>query len=476
MSLYLQVFNKAKENRTKMSNIDNRKMFTTTQIIMISFLAAIIIGGLILTLPCMSADGKRTVFPDALFTATTSVCVTGLVTVSTASHWSTLGHIIILILIQIGGMGTITLVTMGSIVMRRRIPLGERLLIKDAFNMDTTVHMVHFLRNAFFGIFTVEAAGALLYSFNFVPIFGIRRGIWYSIFHSISAFCNAGIDIIGNNSLVPYAGNIGINLITMSLIILGGLGFTVWWELLDLFKNRISRLFNKHRDRVSSPLSHHTKVVLTMTAALIFIAAAAYWLFEHNNPLTIGQEPLGIQLMECLFESVSTRTAGFATFSQKGLLFSSVMLTVILMFIGGSPTGTAGGIKTTTAAVLFLELKSVIQGEGDAVCFRRRIPRGTVRKAFAVFCISAAAGCIAVLLLYLMQPGQAGDIVFEVFSALGTVGLTRDFTPLLELPGKILIIICMYLGRVGPISIMLALTAKESKSRSRYVDGNIRVG
>ena len=183
MSLYLQVFNKAKENRTKMSNIDNRKMFTTTQIIMISFLAAIIIGGLILTLPCMSADGKRTVFPDALFTATTSVCVTGLVTVSTASHWSTLGHIIILILIQIGGMGTITLVTMGSVVMRRRIPLGERLLIKDAFNMDTTVHMVHFLRNAFFrNSYGCEAAGALLYSFNFVPLFGIRRGIWYSIF------------------------------------------------------------------------------------------------------------------------------------------------------------------------------------------------------------------------------------------------------------------------------------------------------
>lgn len=447
-------------------------VLSTTQTIILSFLAVIMLGSLLLMMPVMSASGRPTPFDDACFTATSSVCVTGLVTVPTFSHWSLIGKIMILCLIQIGGMGTIMLATAILIAVNQKISLHARLLIQDAFNLNNLQGLVHFMSNTFKGILIVEAFGALAYSAVFIPEYGTLRGLWYSVFHAVSAFCNAGLDILGETSLEPYVHNIWLCTVTMILIVLGGLGFTVWQELLENAK----KLFKQSRNKKRLYLSQHAKTVLVMTALLIAVGCGFFLLFEYNNPKTIGNFSFGRKVLAALFQSVTTRTAGFATIPQASLLTPSVILSTFLMFIGGSPSGTAGGIKTTTVAVLCLELRSVVRGEKYAHCFKRRILHDDVRKAFAVFAISLITSFLALLLLTLFQQGAHLDIFFEVYSALGTVGLSRDFTTTLNLFSKFVIIACMFFGRVAPISIMFALSKKSLGGGIEYARGNIRVG
>jgi len=450
------------------------KHFSTTQIIILSFFAAILTGAVLLTLPVSAADGRSTPFIDALFTSATSVCVTGLVTVTTASHWSSFGHIIILALIQTGGLGVVTMTMTVMLALGKKISMRNRMLLGDSFNMDTLKGLVNFLRRVFAGTFIVEGIGALCYLPVFVPEYGVLTGVWYSVFHSVSAFCNAGIDLIGDSSFMPYVHNVWVNAVTMCLIVLGGIGFIVWWDLIRVVRLKLSK--DTRRSSGFHNVSLHSKIVLSMTLFLIVYGTIMYLVFEFNNPDTIGNYTLGEKLLAAMFQSVTTRTAGFATISQKGLSSPSVILSVMLMFIGGSSVGTAGGVKTGTIAVILVTVMATVRGQADITCFNRRVSTKTARKAIAITLISFMASIIALTAMFLLEQGNPADIVFEVYSALGTAGLTRDYTPLMALPGKIIIIICMFLGRIGPISMVIAFTMRDKQSAGHLPEESITVG
>ena len=367
---------------------------STTQIILLSFLGVILIGSVLLSLPVSSAGGRAVPYIDALFTATTATCVTGLVTVSTAATWSVFGQAVILLLIQIGGLGIITFMTAVMLLFNRKIGISDRLLIQDAFNLSTLSGIVAFVKKVLIGTLTVESIGACFYMTVFVPQFG-ARGIWVSVFNSVSAFCNAGMDIIGENSLCDYSGNALITLTTAALIILGGLGYIVWWDVSRVIKNR-----KQNGGRFFKSLTLHSKIVLISTAFLL------------------------------------------------------------LMFIGGSPVGTAGCIKTVTAAVLLSITVSLISGKNSVSLFGRTISKQSVYKAVAVTVMSFSVMFVSTLLLSAVTNAPALDILFETVSATATVGLSRSLTGALNLLGKLIIIFTMYFGRVGPISIAIAFGGK----------------
>lgn len=451
-----------------------KKHLTATQIIILSFLFAVLLGALLLSLPVSAVDGQATSFIDALFTAVTSVCVTGLVVVPTATHWSLFGHIVILILIQVGGLGVITITTTILMILGKKISLSSRMLIGAAFNLDTLKGLVRFLRRVFKGTFLMEGIGMLCFLPVFVPEYGLAKGVWFSVFHAVSAFCNAGIDLVGDSSFMPYAHNVWVNIVTMILIIMGGIGFVVWWDVIAVLKKRKNMEIPK--GTVFRNFSLHTKIVLSMTVFLILSGTFFFFLFEYNNPLTMGNDTLGQKLMESLFQSVTTRTAGIATISQKGLTTPSIITALILMFIGGSSVGTAGGVKTTTAAVLILAVRSTVQGREDVNCFGRRISEKTVRKSLSIIVISFIASVAAIIAMMIFEKGTSADIIFEVYSALGTVGLSRDFTMSVGMVGKWILSVCMFLGRIGPITMVIAFTMKDKQSSVRLPEEKITVG
>lgn len=453
-----------------------RKMkFTTTQMIVFGFFAAIMIGSGLLMLPFATKPGQTTEYVDALFTATSSICVTGLTTVVTLTHWSTFGHVVILFLIQFGGLGVITFTTTILMIMRKRITLGERLLIQEAYNLETLRGLVRLTKRIIKGTFIVEGIGALLYSIKFVPEFGLLSGIWRSVFNSVSAFCNAGMDIVGEYSLAPYVSSPLINFTTMALIVLGGIGFPVWWDIVSgincIIREKVS--FRKFVRR----LRLHTKIAVIVTVILISVGTVMFFILEYNNPDTIGNLSIGDKVMASLFQSVTTRTAGFFTIPQESLTNDSGLVTIILMFIGGSPSGTAGGIKTVTFAMIILAAISVIKGKENVELFNRRISDFYIKKALAVTLVSASVLVISTIALSMLQNGNMLDMIFESTSALATVGLSRAVTSTLHFWGKIVIIITMYLGRIGPISLALALTLKGAKRSGRQLpEENVSIG
>ena len=437
----------------------NKKIkFTTTQIILFSFLLVILLGSLLLTLPISSANGKSVDYLDALFTATTSTCVTGLVTVPTYSTWSIFGQIIILILIQIGGLGVVAFMALFMIIINKKLRLKDNQLIQDAFNLNTMDGLKKFIKHVFIGTFIIEGIGALLYMIVFIPDYG-AKGIWMSIFNSISAFCNAGIDIIGNNSLGDYATNPIINFTTSMLIILGGLGFIVWWDIL-----RVVKEFKNKKFRCFRSLTLHSKIVLSSTVVLIFGGALLILIFEYKNPSTIGGLNLFDQIQISLFQSITTRTAGFASVPQENLTNASTLICLVLMFIGGSPVGTAGGIKTITIVSLVAVAIASIKNKKEVVLFNRNLSREVTRKAVAVFCMSFIIMFTSTILLSLTTDRSVADILYETVSATATVGLSRNLTSSLNMWGKLIIILTMYLGRIGPISMAIAFKSKKEES------------
>ena len=428
----------------------NKKLsLSTTQIIMMSFLVVILAGSLLLALPISSASGDAVPYVDALFTATTATCVTGLVTLPTVTTWSIFGQAVILVLIQVGGLGVITIMSALMILLHKRMGIGDRLLLQDAFNLNSLSGIVRFVKRVLLGSFLVEGIGALLYMIVFVPEFG-PKGIWISVFTSISAFCNAGIDIIAENSLCNYATNPIINTVTGLLIILSGIGYIVWWDVMSLAANKHKSFRN---------LTLHSKIAIVTTVILIFGGGILIFLFEYNNPLTIGNLSVFDKIQVSLFQSVTTRTAGFATVPQQNLTNASSILCLLLMFIGGSPVGTAGGIKTVTIAVLMVSALATIQNKQEVSLFNRNISKQAVNKAVAVAMMSFAIMFTSTILLSAVSNADALDILFETVSATATVGLTRDLTPYLNTAGKMIVIGTMYLGRVGPISLALALNS-----------------
>ena len=439
-----------------------RPLVSTTHIILMSFLIAILIGALLLSLPISSADGKAKPFLDALFTATTSTCVTGLVVTPTISSWSAFGQVVILILIQVGGLGVITIMSGLMILLHKKIGIGDRVLLQDAFNLNSLSGLVRFVKKVVAGTLIIEGIGALLYMTVFIPEFG-AKGIWISVFTSVSAFCNAGIDIIAENSLCNYALNPVINIVTCVLIVLGGIGYIVWWDVLRVLKS--TRI--KKKVRFFRNLTLHSKIAITATLLLIFIGAAFIFAFEYNNPQTMGDYTLLQKIEVSIFQSITTRTAGFATVPQENLTNASAIVCLLLMFIGGSPVGTAGGIKTVTFAVIVVAAIASICNKGDAEVFGRRLTKQAVSKAVAVTSMSFIIMFSSTVLLSAVTDANALDIIFETVSVTATVGLTRNLTASLGNIGKLIIIITMFLGRVGPIS--LAVAFKRSKDNQDIV-------
>ena len=445
------------------------------QILALGFMGVILAGGVLLSLPF--CNRQPITFSDALFTSTTAVCVTGLVTVTPAVQFTLAGQIILLILIQIGGLGIIACAVGFLLLLRRQITVKERIVIQETYNMEAPGGMVAMILRVIKGTLAVETAGAVLYAFRFIPEFGVLRGIWYAVFHAVSAFCNAGIDILGDTSFQKYVGDPIINITTVLLIIVSGIGFSVWQDLISNGRRiRRREIPNKWW---FTRLRLHSKLAIVTTLILLIGGTVCIFLMERNNPATLGNLSTGEKWMAAFFHSTSTRTAGFATVSQSGLYTQSKFLSCILMFIGGSPGGTAGGVKTTTVAMVVLTCLSVFRGGEQVECFGRRLSGKNIRMGFAVIMTAVTvlfAGTIAITVFEPQVPFI--DILYEAFSAVGTVGLTADLTPTLSSASHMVLIVMMYIGRIGPISLALLFSGmSKPKERARELpEQRIMVG
>ena len=450
--------------------------FNTNLIILNGFLVALLVGTILLMLPVSSASGNGTDFITALFTATTSLCVTGLVVVPTYAYWSIFGKVIILILIQLGGLGIISFTIGFLIIIGKKISLKERKMIHESYNLDSAQGVLKILRKIFGITVKIEGIGAILYSIQFIPEYGIVKGICYSVFHSVSAFCNAGIDIIGNDSFVKYHGNVLVNFTTVMLIICGGIGFIVWLDIGGI----ISEIRNKklRPNKFIERMKLHTKLVLITTAILVGGGFLFILLFEYNNPDTLGNMTFGNKCLAALFEAVTLRTAGFITVPQAGFRDGTFMIMCGMMIVGGSPLGTAGGIKTTTLALVFLLTWTTIKGKDDIEVCRRRINKQNVRSAVAIGTIVLSILAVAIMALSFTECAPLKVITFEAVSALGTVGLSMDFTASLTAIGKLIIVVLMFFGRVGPITIAMAMTGRARKDRKikNYPEKRVMIG
>lgn len=451
---------------------EKRNMQITTKIL-IGFLIAILVGSALLSLPIAVVSGTPD-YMTALFTSTSAVCVTGLSVVPAFSHWTLFGKIVILMLIQLGGLGIVVLTSFVMLILNKKFSLRDRMLIQGAFGLSSMQDMVIFVKRVIKGTIVVEAIGMFVYMIVFVPRYGIARGIWYSCFHAISAFCNAGIDIMGPNSLMGYSSSALMLFNTAILIILGGIGFVVWWDFVDLWKRvRNKELAPRYFFR---NLRTHTKIVLIVNGVLIAAGMLLTFLFEYKNPATIGNMTLPDKLLNSFFQSVTLRTAGFVSFSQTDLTEASVLTGCIFMLIGGSPVGTAGGIKTITVAVLFFSVLSITQGKKETVAFHKTINAGMVRRAMAVTAISISVLLGFTVILLATNEVSLSDGMYEVTNAIATVGLSRNVTPTLNEIGKIVIMICMYLGRVGPLTMFMSFGQRAGKKHKiHYAEANIIV-
>lgn len=453
------------------------RKLNTAQIITLGFAGVIFVGGIILWFPFCTVPGEKTSFTDAIFTATTCVCVTGLVTVTTASHWTGIGKIVILLLIQIGGIGVVSLTSIIFIKLNKKISMRNRRMIQESYNLDQMSGLVKVVKRVISCIFGAEVIGTVLFSLRFIPQFGFNKGIIQSVFTSVSAFCNAGVDILGENSLAPYVNDPLVNLTTMGLIIIAGLGFIVWWDVADKLKKIATKKLSPKRFFRSLRL--HSKLVLVTTAALIAGGTVLIFVFEYENINTIGAMSLPDKLMASAFQSVTTRTAGFFTVDQSAFSNASVILCLFLMFIGGSPMGTAGGIKTTTLAIMGLSISANLRGKRDVESHYRKIRENYIRSAVVVTSIGVSVLLVmAILLSAAMPKASLTDILYEITSAIGTVGLSRGLTAELTVMGKWIVILTMYLGRIGPLTLATAVVirARRGSENAHLAEEDIMIG
>ncbi|MCI8664525.1 MAG: Trk family potassium uptake protein [Hungatella sp.] len=453
------------KQRTGEKREKRRESLTQTQFIAFGFFVLIMTGALLLTLPFASRDGRSMNFLGALFTATSASCVTGLVVADTWSQWSLFGQLVIITLIQIGGLGFITIGVYVSILLRRRIGLKERGLMQESTSALQIGGIVRLTKKIIVGTAIFEGTGALLLAIRFIPQYGFSRGIFYGIFHSVSAFCNAGFDLMGHyepyNSLSAYYDDWLVNLVIMSLIIIGGIGFIVWD---DISRNKL---------HVKKYLLQ-TKIVLLTTIFLVFGGGLAFYYLEKD--LLMADMSVSGKILSSLFSSVTARTAGFNTIDTGALSDGSKLLTIILMFIGGSPGSTAGGVKTTTIVVLLLYVHASIQRTYGVNVFGRRLEEEAIKQASSVFTINLFLALSVSLIIMAVQPMSLSDTLFETFSAIGTAGMTtgitRDLVPL----SRLLIILLMYCGRIGSMSFALAFTQSKRITRVRNPVERINVG
>lgn len=439
----------------------NRLELNPPRFLVAGFGALIILGAILLNLPIATNDDASIGFINALFTSASAVCVTGLTVVNTAEYWSLFGKIIILILIQIGGLGFMTSATIMALLIGKKISLKERLIIKEQLNQDALSGMVRLTKYVILSTFMIESIGAIFLSTRFIPRFGLAKGIWFSIFHAISAFCNAGFDIIGN-SMVSFVGDFTINITICLLIIIGGLGFSV---LIDISNKKSFKR-----------LSLHSKLVLSISFMLILIGMLIIFVVERNNPDTLAELSNGEKVLASFFQGVIPRTAGFNSIDISKIYDTTAFIMIILMFIGGSPGSTAGGIKTTTFGATLLTTLAVIRGNKDVVAFNRRLNQDIINRSLAIVSIGLILILTVSIVLTITEEFSFLDVLFETTSAFGTVGLTRGITPNLSDVGKLVITLTMYAGRVGPLTMAFAFAKRQKQSLYRHSEENIIVG
>jgi len=433
-----------------------------SRILVFGFLSVILIGTVLLMLPQASASHKSMTFIDALFTAVSAVCVTGLIVVDTATHFSRFGQIVILFLLQIGGLGIMTMTTFFVILLGRNIGLKQKIFLKQDLKQQSLIGIKHVFYSVLIFTLVIELSGAVLLFFEFKESFPIQTAIFHSIFHSISAFCNAGFSTF-SNSLENYAASLLVNIVIMILIILGGLGFVV---LIELF-----------RYKKAGRLSLHAKMVLIITIVLIIVGFFVILFVEWGNSDTLKNKSFKEKILTSLFQSVTPRTAGFNTIPIYKMRDASIFLVILLMIIGASPGGTGGGIKTTTFGLIILSVLATISGEEEIVINKIRIKKTIALKAAAITAVFIFISLLFIFILFLTENARAVDIVFEVFSAMGTVGLSLGLTSKLSVIGKIIISFAMFIGRVGPITLAVAIRFKtRSTAGVKFPEERVEVG
>lgn len=435
-----------------------------SRVLTLGIIGIILVGSLLLNLPMASKDGESIGFINAFFTATSSVSLTGLVVVNTAFHWTIFGKVVIIALIQMGGLGFMTLTTLIAMILGKKIGLRDRLIIQEQLNQFQLSGVVKLTKYVIKATLMIEGIGALFLSFKFVPQYGLVKGVLYSAFHSISAYCNAGFDILGN-SMVEHVGDPILILGTASLIVIGGLGYTVYLDL-------ASKKFKY------SKLSLHSKLVLKINVLLLVIGFLFIFVFEYNNKATLGSLNLYEKIMASIYQSVVPRTAGFNSIDIGGLRVGTAFMMIILMFIGGSPSSTAGGIKTTTFGVLLVTVISTIRGKDDVEIMEKRLSNRIIKRAVSVVAVSGILVTSVVMILSITEKHEFLDLVFETVSGFATVGVTRGITSDLTDLGKVIVALTMFTGKVGPLTLLLAVAKrnKENDSKLRYPEDKVMIG
>lgn len=437
--------------------------FNPAQTLSIGFLCLIFIGTFLLMLPIATKDRHQLSFVDALFEATSAVCVTGLVVVDTATTFTVFGQTVLMVLIQVGGLGFMTFGILIALFLGKNIGLKGRIMIQESLNQLSLEGMVRLVKFVVGFTFLIEGIGAVILSVRWAKEFGFPQSVYYGIFHSVSAFNNAGFDLMGEfRSMTGYVGDFTIVMTLSSLFIIGGIGYIV---VIDIMKKKSLR-----------KLSLHTKLVLWMTLSLNVLGTLFIFLLEYNNPGTLGGLSLKDKMLGAYFHGVVPRTAGFNTLNTAELTLSSQFVTMLLMFIGGGSGGTAGGIKVTTFFIILLAVWSVIRGKEEVNIMRRRLPKDLIYRAFAIVVYSMGIVLLILFLLTLTEDAPLNVILFEVISAFGTVGMSLGLTPELSEAGKVVIAILMFMGRVGPLTLAFALAKQHEKQPFKYVEEKITIG
>ncbi|OCN04724.1 hypothetical protein A4S06_10545 [Erysipelotrichaceae bacterium MTC7] len=448
--------------------------FAPTKKIAVSFFAVILIGALLLMLPIANQNGASVHFIDALFTATSAVCVTGLVVYFPAEQLTVFGQVVLMCLIQIGGLGLMTLVATIHLGFKNRLSVQNKVAMKEALGQNRVINYKAYLFRIVKYTITFELVGALLLALVFVPEQGFARGMFWSLFTAISAFCNAGFDLVGTTNLAPYVSQPIVNIVVMTLIISGGLGFIVYFDVRD----KIHLLTKQHIPfkQFVKRLNLQTKIVFVMTTVLVLVPAIFIFIDEFNNPGTLGALDMPGKIFAALFNSVTLRTAGFSTIDYAKIYEPTAFMMIITMFIGGSPGGTAGGIKTTTFAVIALFVINSLKGRRETSVFHRTISLDMVATAMSVFTLNILFLFTGIMILSSATDFSLLAIMFEAVSAMATVGLSLGITASLPVLGKLIIIALMYIGRIGIITFLSSIVKEDKQKDIRYAEGRVMIG
>lgn len=446
------------------------RKLTPTQVLALGFPLIMLIGALLLMLPVSSAAGESTSFLTAAFTSVSATCVTGLVVVDTGTYWSTFGHFVILLLVQVGGLGFMSIAVMLSMLIRRRVTPRERMLIAQSYGLDSVENMTALVKRVILGTLLFEGAGTVLLATQFIPLFGWGRGLWYGIFHSVTAFCNAGFDLLGSysgeyTSLSAFAGNPVVCLTIILLVFLGGIGFLVWTDFLHFFRQR--RRF-----------SVYTKFVLILSAVLLFGGALLFLVFEWDNSATLGRLSFREKLLTAFFQSMTLRTAGFATVDNALLTAPSKLLGVLLMMVGGASGSTAGGVKIVTVGIVVLTVVRTLTGHREINLFGRRITAEQFMRAAVLLFIQFTVIFVGTVIFIAHGGADPMAALYEITSAAGTVGISFGLTPSLGVVEKLVLMVLMYFGRVGILTVTYAVSLGQSREKDciTYPDANLLIG